>query len=67
MNYDITYTHNMHAIYFLLNLCFNSNIKFKFKLYCNYIKIVYIIIYYLFINQYTDKYSYIINWNHKES
>ena len=40
----------MLAIYFLLNLCFN--IKFKFKLYCNYIKIVYIIIYYLFINQY---------------
>ena len=42
----------MHAIYFLLNLCFNSNIKFKFKLYYNYIKIVYIIIYYLFINHY---------------
>ena len=42
--------YNMHAIYFLLNLCFNNNIKFK--LYCNYIKIVYIIIYYLFINQY---------------
>ena len=53
----------MHAIYLLLYLCFNSillayrpnsrpNIKFKFKLYCNYIKIVYIIIYYLFINQY---------------
>ena len=42
----------MHAIYFLLHLCFNSNIKFKFELYCNYIKIVYIIIYYLFINQY---------------
>ena len=30
----------MHAIYFLLNLCFNRNIKFKFKLYSNYIKIV---------------------------
>ena len=30
----------MHAIYLLLNLCFNSNIKFKFKLYSNYIKIV---------------------------
>ena len=29
---------------FLSNLCFNSNIKFKFKLYSNYIKIVYIII-----------------------
>ena len=42
----------MQVIYFLLNLCFNRNIKFKFKLYCNYIKIVYIIIYYLFINQY---------------
>ena len=36
----------MHVIYFLLNLCFNSNIKFKFKLYSNYI------ILYLFINQY---------------
>ena len=36
--------YNMHAIYLLLNLCFNSNIKFKFKLYSNYIKIVYIII-----------------------
>ena len=32
----------MHAIYFLLNLYFNINIKFK--LYSNYIKIVYIII-----------------------
>ena len=42
----------MNAIYFVLNLCFNSYIKFKFKLYSNYIKIVYIIIYYLFINQY---------------
>ena len=31
---------------------FNINIKFKFKLYSNYIKIVYIIIKYLFINQY---------------
>ena len=40
----------MHAIYLLLNLCFNSNIKFK--LYSNYIKIVYIIIEYLYINQY---------------
>ena len=29
--------YNMHAIYVLLNLCFNSNIKFKFKLYSNYI------------------------------
>ena len=36
--------YNMHAIYLLLNLCFNNNIKFKFKLYSNYIKIVYIII-----------------------
>ena len=36
--------YNIHAIYFVLNLCFNSNIKFKFKLYSNYIKIVYIII-----------------------
>ena len=34
----------MHAIYLLLNLCFNGNIKFKFKPYSNYIKIVYIII-----------------------
>ena len=42
----------MYAIYLLLNLCFNSNIKFKFKLYRNYIKIVYIVIKYLFINQY---------------
>ena len=43
----------MHVIYFLLNLCFNSNIKFKFKLYIpNYIKIIYIITLYIFINQY---------------
>ena len=42
----------MHAIYLLLNLYFNSNIKFKFKLYSNYIKIVYFIILYLDINQY---------------
>ena len=48
----------MHAIYFLLNLCFISNIKFKFKLYSNYIKIVYIIIYLLIS-------MYIINWNHE--
>ena len=34
----------MHAIYLLFNLCFNSNIKFKFELYSNYIKIVYSII-----------------------
>ena len=34
----------MHAIYFLLKLCFYSNIKFKFKLYRHYIKIEYIII-----------------------
>ena len=34
----------MQAIYFVLNVCFNSNIKFKLKLYSNYIKIVYIII-----------------------
>ena len=39
----------MHAIYLLYNLCFNSNIKFKFKLYSNFIKIVYIIIYYVYI------------------
>ena len=39
----------MHAIYLLLNLCFNNNIKFKFKLYSNYIKIMYIIIYYLYM------------------
>ena len=42
----------MHAIYLLLNLCFNCNIKFKFELYSDYIKIVHIIIEYLFINQY---------------
>ena len=42
----------MQAIYFLLKLCFNSNIKYEFKLDSNYIKIVYIIILYLFINQY---------------
>ena len=30
----------MHEIYLLLNLCFNINIKYKFKL-SNYIKIVY--------------------------
>ena len=34
----------MQPINLLLNLCFNSNIKFKFKLYSNYIKIMYIII-----------------------
>ena len=39
----------MHAIFFLLNLCFNSNIKFKFKLYSNYIKI-YIYYYLIFIH-----------------
>ena len=33
----------MYAIYFVLILCCNSNIKFKFKLYSNYIKIEYII------------------------
>ena len=37
----------MNTIYFLL--CFNSNIKFKFKLYSNYIKIEYIIRYVIFI------------------
>ena len=42
----------MHTIYLLLHLCFNSNIKFKFILYSNYIKIVYIIIKYLFIIHY---------------
>ena len=36
----------MHAIHFVLNLYFNSTIKFKF--YSDYIKIVYIIIYYLY-------------------
>ena len=30
----------MHDTYLLLNLCLNSNIKFKFKRYSNYIKIV---------------------------
>ena len=42
----------MHAIYFLFDLCFNNNIKFKVKLYSNYSKIVYThniyIIYFLF-------------------
>ena len=38
------YNYNMQAIYILMNLCFSSNIKFKFKRYSNYIKIVYIII-----------------------
>ena len=52
----------MHVIYLLLNLYFNSDIKFKFKLYTNYIKIVYIIILYFIINQYI---MYIINWNHE--
>ena len=37
-------SYNIHAIYFVLNLFVNSNIKFKFKLYSNYIKIAYIII-----------------------
>ena len=41
----------MHAIYFVLNLFVNSN-KFKLNLYSNCIKIIYIIIYYFFINQY---------------
>ena len=36
--------YNILAIYFVFNLCFNSNIKFKFELYSNYIKIVCIII-----------------------
>ena len=38
--------YNMHAIYLLLNLCFKSNIKFKYKPYSNHITIyiVYIII-----------------------
>ena len=40
----------MHAIYLLLNLCFNSNIKFNFELYRNYIKIVYTIYYIYYIN-----------------
>ena len=29
-------SYNIHAIYFILNLCFNSNIKFTFKLYSNF-------------------------------
>ena len=45
----------MHVIHFVLNICCNSNIKFK--LYSNYIKIVYIII--VLISM------YIINWNHE--
>ena len=39
-------------MFYVIEFMFNSNIKFKFKLYSNYIKIVYIIIQYLFINQY---------------
>ena len=50
----------MHAIYFVLNLCFNRNIKFKFKLYINYIKIVI-----LFFNIYLLISMYIINWNYE--
>ena len=41
----------MHDIYLSLNLCFNINYKLKCKLYSMNIKILYIIIYYLFINQ----------------
>ena len=48
----------MLEIYLLLNLCFN--IKFKFKLYSNYIKIVYIL-----FNIYLLISMYIINWNHE--
>ena len=33
-----------HDIYLLLNLCFNINITFIFKLHIYYIKIMYIII-----------------------
>ena len=52
----------MQAIYLLLNLFFNSNIKFKFKINGNYIKILYILLLfhiYLLINM------YIIKWNHE--
>ena len=48
----------MYAIYLLLKLCFNINIKFKFKLYSNYIRIVYII-----FNIYLLIIMYIIYWN----
>ena len=37
-------SYNIHVIYFILNLCFNINIKFTFKLYSNFFQIVYIII-----------------------
>ena len=50
----------MQAIYLLLNLYFNSNIKFKFKLYSNYIKIGI-----LLFNIYILISLYVINWNHK--
>ena len=39
----------MHAIYVLLNLCFNSNIKYKFKLYSNYIKILFNILFNIYL------------------
>ena len=50
----------MHPIYFLLNLCFNSNIKFKFKLYSNIL--TYCI---LLFNIYLLISMYIINWNYE--
>ena len=48
----------MHDINLLLNLCFNSNIKFKLKLYSNYIKILYSL---LLFNIYLLISMYILN------
>ena len=38
----------MHANYFVLNLCFNSIIKFKFKLFSNYVNSVYYYLIYIY-------------------
>ena len=40
-------SYNIYAIYFILNLCFNNNIKFIFKLYSNFFQIVLYLYYYL--------------------
>ena len=60
----------MHAVYLLLNLRFNSNVKFKFKLYSNYIKILIFCINLIYncillFNIYLFISMYIINWNHE--
>ena len=38
-------SYNIHAIYFILNLCFNSNIKFTFKLYSKFFQIIVFLVY----------------------